>query len=308
MNPLHSFAASFVVTLLAGTLAGADDPKTPTPDPKVQALIKTVENPDKSLTERKDAIVALANFGPKAEPAISAIKALLHSKAAYETRNGIMTNAYTTLAAIGKPAVPAILEGLKLPQPHPQLASHALKQMLKAQVDLKDAAPDLLAFLTKNAKARTYGYPDALNVYIAIHPDVKEAVPFLTDLARRGADLLTTQKTGGGFASNEERVEAQHALGMGVIAVRGLGEYGGAAKDAVPVITTYLRMGRDGVRIERAGVSPIDAITALGKIGKDAEPALPLLRECLDDRFLGTAASKAIEAIKAGTTPKAKDK
>lgn len=86
----------------------------------------------------------------------------------------------------------------------------------------------------------------------------------------------------------EAHVESQGNRTGWWVAARSVGRIGGP--DAVPVLTEALNNGDPDIRLAAA--------RALGDLGALSRPALPALKQCVNDRFAGGAASEAIRKIR----------
>src|SRR5439155_8813668 len=104
-SPMRKLLILGLVALLAGlaSTASAQD-KPPVPKATVAMLLKDLKQ-TKDEETRVQAAVALADYGPQAEPALSALVSALSSK-----NEDLRLNAAIALGKIGKAAVPALSE------------------------------------------------------------------------------------------------------------------------------------------------------------------------------------------------------
>ncbi len=276
------FIVSVAIVLALGVPALAQKPT-------VESIVRVIEDPDTSAAERKRAINQLYYYGEKSKPAVPALEIVLKSKAA-AADGELVIQVYKTLGAIGKAAVPLLLEGFKQPDPCPGLAVNELTQMNPTNIDGKEVAPVLIAFLDKHREKPRAGGEEALRLLVRLKPDVKDGLPLYTTLAKDGLspELLKSRRV------NET---ARWRLNIALVAIQGIGSYGAEAKEAVPLLIDLVKTSEEQSLHRQA------AIIALGKIGKDAEAALPLLRGLLDTAY-GDDASRAIKAIRAEPPPK----
>jgi HEAT repeat protein len=253
-------------------------------DESVDALIQAIEDADQRDSTRALSIRKLAKYKEKAEPAIPALKRIVAARE-YETTE-MLPASIDCLREIGKAGVPALAEAVMLDSPRPKLAAAALARIgPKARA----AVPKLLAYLrAHDATRHSTEYQFVLRHTIQLRPDPAEFVPLLTKLARHSTDLMVARRIPG----SESAVSAT--------AIGGLAQYGSAAKGAVPTLIYVIqfspRVGTDSPSLIRASMA------CLAGIGKDAAPALPVLRLFLKDKYFADAAENAITSIKAGVS------
>jgi len=263
------------------------------PDKSVSQLVKELgaEIPD----QRLDAAKALAKKGPEVAPAL--IKALKDKD--WRVRRGA-TDALAALKEQAKDAVPALIEALKDKEPwvrdgaatalgrigpDAEPAARPLVELLKDKDEwVRESAMTALPQVTKDKDILLQGainavmVPDtgwsvrrhAMGVFGRYAKDCKPAVPAL---------VYMLEHPGEGMWMSIDRV-AEILAGVG------------EAEKAVSLLTRLLESDDQGTRHRAA--------TALGKLGKDAAAALPVLRTLAaqnDDERLRKAAAATVEQI-----------
>ncbi|MGH7174656.1 MAG: HEAT repeat domain-containing protein [Gemmataceae bacterium] len=170
------------------------------------------------------------------------------------------------LAALGKPAVPALIEALQSDKEGvPGRVARALGQIGESA---KDAVPALIARLKKN-KGRSRDDAEVIEALMRIAPRRKEVVPGLRAILREPS-------------SNPCRIHAVVALG----------KLGSDAKEAVPDLIKMLAEAPG-----KAGPIRFHAATALGQIGAEAKEAVPALVKLLNDKKAGPGRRTVVVAL-----------
>lgn len=271
----------FGLVLCCGLVGLAAPAQAGDAKPTVVALIKTLEDPDKSAQTRRGVLVELARHGRKAEPAIGALKKIL---AGPPGAVDLRTEAVTALGAIGKPAVPTLLKGLS--SENNLLRRHVMRTLGDIGLNAQEAIPTLLGWVDA-ALAKPGGAVDfeTLTVLGQLNPTAKDFVPRAVKMIRVIPDHDPKRKARG------DKLQAAETAAIL------LGDYGPEAKDAIPVLVRVLKMP-DGTRYYLNLYTRVMA--ALGEMGPDAADALPALRAMLDrPGEAAKAAEQAIARIKA---------
>lgn len=216
----------------AWALGRIGDPAALTP------LIRMLDRDDNE--EQAAAAAALGGFGPAAADAVPVLTSIVRGfgdiRAIFD--KGTRERAIEALGAIGRPAVPGLVELLR--DPNKDSRRNAALTLARIGPAAAEAVPDLLKMLADKDFDGT-----AQSAAAALARIGGPAVPGLIEIARD-----------------------REAAGRGWAMVA-LGGVGPAAKDAVPVLTAVLA--------EKDSWVKADAVTALGRIGSAAESALPQL-------------------------------
>lgn|GEM_PF-2248169 len=269
--------AALALAVAFSTPVRADESK-----PSVADLVRVLEDADTSSQTKQAALAALAKHGRKAAPAVPALKMILLTPPG---KVDLRPSAVTTLGAIGKPAVPALIEGLKLKDG--LIRRSVLKSIGEIGLNAREAIPTLLGWIDAEL-AKQDGAVDFewLTVLGELSPDAKDFVPRAIKIIQVVPDFTPNRKVRGDRLQSAE------------LAVTMLADYGPAAKDAVPVLVRVLKMPDGGQRYYMQFY--LLTMSALGEIGPDAVDALPALRILLDSPGeLGKSAERAIARIKA---------
>ncbi len=271
---MKELLALCVCTWLVGALAV---PVRAQDQPKVQDLIKVVEDPDKSAPTKLQALTNIQKLGPGAAPAIPLLTRLVTDTKAQNDPEfaGLARASLWCFKSIGKPGIPGLRAALK----SSKLRIQAAIFLGEFGPDARSAVPDMLECIASDPVAY-FGMFDDLN---NIGPDPKELVP--------AAIKIIKAHTEGGDKAYQLADPARLAAGS-------LAKIGPAAKDAVPALIAVLKLeGKKGSDTKTVRA----AIEALGEIGPDADEALPILRTFLAKNYanLNVTSEKAIERIKA---------
>jgi len=225
----------------------------------IPALIAALRDSDKIV--RLHAAQALANMGPKAKPAVPAlIEAVSDPDSAVRS---MATAAFVRMGPAARDAIPALIKAVE--GDDAELRRQAAYTLSTFGAGAEPAVPTLIAALKSDFKTRK----DAIRTLGTIGPSAKASIPALRQIVEQTSALYL-------------RVEAADALARIDRA---------AVREVVPLLMKTLQDPDSGVRMSSA--------KALGKIGPDAESALPALRELLDDPTVdvGQIAAEAIGRI-----------
>ncbi|HTU91220.1 MAG TPA: HEAT repeat domain-containing protein [Gemmataceae bacterium] len=170
------------------------------------------------------------------------------------------------LAALGAPAVPALIEALK--SDTEGVVGRAALALGKIGKPAQDAVPALIARIKEN-KGRSRDDAEAIEALMRIAPHRGEVVPALCAILREPP-------------SNPCRIHAVVALG----------KMGTNAKDAVPDLIKML-----DEEPGKAGPIRFHAATALGQIGSEAKKAVPALVKLLNDENAGPGRRTVVVAL-----------
>jgi HEAT repeat protein len=196
----------------------------------VSTLVQTLSGPDRDVASAADS--ALEQLGPAARAAVPALSQAMRDRG----------YGHGALAAIGAPALPALIQALRDPSPQVRrLAAAALGRMGPV------AAPAVLTLVQVVSDPDFSVGQDAGHALAAIGPAGRDAVPGLIQALRHPTPSVRWW------------------------AAQALAGIGPAARDAVPVLIERLRDPDREAREYAAG--------ALGRIGADARSAVPALRE-----------------------------
>lgn len=250
----------------------------PPPDRAVQEetlddLIKIVQNVDLTAETRRSAISRIAQMKDQAEPAIPLLTKQLADKQ-------LCLTSIRTLGAIGKPAVPALIEALKT-----SYSADAARELIKLKTDAKPAIPALFAcVLPDSPRTNRQSFFLALD---AAQPDPEEYVPVLHKSIKAHLDACMRQR------KNDYR-------DLAIGALTSLRKQGSHGKETVPTLIGYLRLSPS----HTFSTEIVLGMQALESIGPDAKDALPVLRTFLNSGGLGAYAERAIAAISGSPLPK----
>ncbi len=245
----------------------------------VPKLIDTIKDQDKSKFTRAQAIDDLGTIGADAKAAVPVLMQCLKDP-------NVVGNAVVALGKIGpnaKEAMPALVALLRLKPMTgtqgimPGTPGLALRSPLRTQADSGWTAIALR--------------PAIIESMVKIGLEPKQCVPALAEVIAQDDPVLRFNR---GFQ--------QGCLA----AVKALEPLGPKAKDAVPALIQLLNNTAAWTWNPQG---PREAIVALGKIGRDAEPALPSLRKRLghDDPEVAKSAEDAIARIQKGIAAKPAD-
>lgn len=229
------------------------------PQEQLAGLLKELSSAEGN--ERVQAIVALADFGPKAKDAVPDL-----IKALKENDEDVRLNAAITLGKIGKAAVGELTE--LLPSENEDVRFYSVWALGWIGADAKAAAPAVIRALADKSEGVRRKAAFALG---RIAPDPETAVPALInalddkqeDVCQAAADGLSKI----GAPAVKALIEAltgpekvrQHAANA-------LGEIGPDAKAAIPALKELLLADKNTI--------PVMTSQAMAKIGKEAIPAL----------------------------------
>jgi len=291
--------AAALGVLASGGCARSLDQRSAGDDRSVEELMRELggEIPD----HRLEAARALGRKGPEVVPRL--IKALKDKD--WKVRRGA-SDALAGLKADAKPAVPALIEALKDKEPwvrdgaatalgkigpEAEAAARPLVEVLKdRELWLRESAIVALQAVTKDKELLLQGainavmFPDtgwsvrrhAVGVLHRHGKHHKPAIPAL---------IYVLENPGEGMWQSIQRV-AQLLAELG------------AGDKAVPILVRMLKSDHQGTRRKAA--------EALGKLGKEAAPAIAALRDLAQkskDKRIRAAAKQALEQIE-GKKPK----
>jgi len=168
----------------------------------------------------------------------------------------VRADALANLAFYGAPAVPALLDGLR--DPDPQVRVGAARGLGQIGPAARDAVGVLVAALNDSDPRVRFDVAMAIG---RIGPTARDAIPGL------------------GRALRDPAPEVRVGAAMG------LGGMGSAAEEMVPGLVQALRDGNAALRITAAD--------ALGSIGAGARPAVPALVAALRDNLVAVRMSAA---------------
>lgn len=280
--------------------------------PTVDELIAAVNDRDKAFITRCEVIAKLGDQGPKAAAAVPVIMKFL---AEYDTplEKSVHTRGavFYALPKIGEPALPVLLQMLQAERDYDDdhregLSFLSLNAISRIGPHARSAAPAVISILVSlkprgfisnnfimDGKPKPRVNPGGGGWFVSccqclakIDPDPKVAVPGL----RKALALVDYQHIG-----NENNEYGRFSNSEATAALAALATFGPEAKDAVGDLASIL-----GSRLARTneGFMTQNALIALGKIGPDAAPALPVMRSYLTDFHLQRVAEKAIEQVK----------
>lgn len=177
-----------------------------------------------------------------------------------------------------KAAVPALIKALKDPDKVADSKDVSVSQAAALALggigpEAKAALPGLIAAIeSSDSTLRAL----SIRALPAIAPGDKEVVATLLELLKERQDLGT-------------RGDAANALGY----------MGPVAKDAVPLLIELLKVKEDKKPVMSASIRKT-AVSTLGKIGKDAQPAMLAIQEALTDPDPGIRSEAALALEKIG--------
>jgi HEAT repeat protein len=274
---------------------------------------------DKDEDVRRAAEVALSNMGPHAKAAAPALVAYLASP----VHTG--DDAFSTLVALGPDAVPALVQALgEMPRDGRAVDRRALAVWVLERIGpaAKDAAPALARLLRDGQVLRAeealaeIGEPALAPVVEVLRGQDREA--------RQRAAWTLFLLAGRGHRADQAVPALKDALADDFRAAQryaamALGDYGPAAREAVPALLPLLdhpwRPLREEATFALARIDPKNekvahalgvllrtgqgyerqrAGNALVDLGADARPAIPALRQALDDPFAYVSAARAL--------------
>jgi HEAT repeat protein len=259
---LLTSAVGFGLLACPGEAQKADPPQKANDPEKVLAdLLQAVKQKD-NADARLQAIVALANFGPKAEPALPDLLGALQDK-----NEDLRLNAAITLAKIGMPAVKPVAQLLESPDDNTKF--YAIWTIGWIGPDAKATVPTIINLMTDKNEAirrkaafalgRLAGDPDkTISVLVEAFKDESDEVRQAAGdaLSKFGktavAPLIELLKS--------DNPKAKHQASVS------LGEIGSEAKDAVPFLKA-LFLAKDVTYAHHYA-------QVLAKIGKTSVPAL----------------------------------
>jgi HEAT repeat protein len=248
--------------LISGGQAQPTDPKKPDdPEKILERLLKTVKQKD-DVGARIQAIMDLADFGPKAEPALADLIDALQTK-----NEDMRLNAAIVLGKIGKPAVEPVAKLLQSDDSDTKFyaiwalgwigpdAKATTPAMIKLMADKNEGVRRKAAF----ALGRLAGDPDkTMAVLLAAFKDESPEVRQAAGMALSKLGIVAVPPLIEMLKSDDVETWMQATIA--------LAEIGADAKDAVPILKDrFLANGKPG---------PHHLSNILMKIGKPAVPAL----------------------------------
>lgn len=241
--------------------------------PAVPGLIAALKDKDESV--RRAAVASLGRVGPAAEQAVPALISALDDASGAVTLDVAMA-----LGRIGKPAVPALIEKMKVPG----------YQQLIAGV-LEDVGPDASAAVPALTGLVAASNPElsreAIMALAAIGPASESAVPELTKVVK---DPKSTVAPAAAFAlgrigSKQACPALKDSLNAPNNPMLRLASVW-ALLQLEPNNEEYIRIGvprlAEALSSERPRVRR-EAATTLGRIGQKAKSAVPALQKALKD-------------------------
>jgi HEAT repeat protein len=258
--------------------AQAGEPKQPA---KVELKVLLADLKSKDEQTKLNAIMNLADWGPKADAAIPGLVEALQSK-----NEDFRLNAAITLGKIGKQAVPPLAELLTSTDEDTRYyavwalgwigpdASDTAGKVVKLLADKNDGVRRKAAFtLGRIAPGAKLAVPVLIEAFGDKNEDVQAAA--VEAVAKFGSDAVPALID---VLKGKDTSRAQQAA-------KALGEIGSEAKDAIPVLQSWLR-GTDKASVHVAGET-------LAKIGK---ASIPVLIEATKDQNAGTRIT-AVDAL-----------
>lgn len=256
--------------------------------PSTRAIVEYLRSKP-SAPGKKNAVYALARMKPA--PDKIAVQELC--KVLAEANSDTMDNAATALEAIGPSAAPDILELTSHNNPSVKALVHRILRTYGKEKTA--AASSVNVLVNKLNDPSPQEAAQAAATILKLSPDNAQALT-------RMRHLLTSKKPGettaalralplaesGGKMLTEPLIKVlkEGETGDRILAASALGSIGPAAKAAVqPLIDAATKehpivvSGREGFNM--TGEVHREAIIALGKIGKDAAPAIPLFCKLL---------------------------
>jgi HEAT repeat protein len=207
------------------------------------------------------AALSLGELGPEAESAAAALCKALASSA-----NDLRTQAQAALVAIGPGAVPSLRESLK--SKNPTVVILAAEAITRIGSKARAAIPELLLAFDHGNSGVKITTAEALTV---LRAKVPEAIPALA------------------------RAVSHHDLGVATTAVALLQEL----KTDTPVVVTAFINRLEEPRTTAPGSIDLHRliVRALGNVGVNARPAVPVLLVALDDPALMEDAAQSLRVI-----------
>lgn len=242
------------------------------PDPAILPLVVPLLKDD-SLETRQEAIDALADWGGRAAPYVPQLVGFLSGEGPMSW--DLKDSAATTLAKIGKPAVPAVIAVARA-EGHPgrPMALSVLTQM-------KPTPPGTYpVMLTALWSGDTNVRMAAVQRIRELPIPAKDAVPALAGLLRRQLTLNI---------SYDEISRMYHTI-------EALGDYGADSIGAMPVLAEALAFDRDGDYEYSYGVV-LRASNVIAHFGRAARPLVPELLHAMARLDGLGSAERALEAI-----------
>jgi HEAT repeat protein len=259
---MRALLISSLLALLAVPVT-AQEKKPPQPAKATVAMLLKDLKQTGSEDARVQAAMALADYGPDAEPALSALIAALGSK-----NEDLRLNAAIALGKIGKASVPAL--SALLDSTDKDTRFYAIWALGWVGPDAKEVAPALVKAMADKdedirrkaayALGRIAAHPrETMAVLLAAFKDANEDVRQAASdaLAKFGAEAVPGVLTALKDADVKVRVQAAHAVR----------EMGSDAKAAAPVL-------RELLLSQEVGNHARDYAQALAKLGKAGVPAL----------------------------------
>ncbi len=277
------------LTLLIGAAAAPAQAQKADPEKTLAEALKNAKQTS-DVNVRIQAIMELADFGAKAEPALSDLLDALAAK-----NEDLRLNASIALAKIGKPAIAPVSK--LLTDDDADLRFYAVWTIGSIGPDAKSAAPTIIKLMNdKNdsvrrkaafALGRLAGDPDkTISVLIDAFKDEND------DVRQSAGDALS--KFGKSAVPPLLGLLKGANLKAKLQAATSLGEIGSEAKDAVPVLKDLLLAKEEANAHHYANV--------LAKIGKPAVPALDAgLRDSRPN--IRQVASQAMSQVGADAVP-----
>jgi HEAT repeat protein len=236
----------------------------------VPVLIETLKS--RVMRARLTAGELLARFGASASPARDALIVALR-----DDSRAVRTQAARALGRTGPPSASAVgALGEMLTDPDPAMRCAALRA-------LEDIGPDAVAVLPQILAALSDVSPDvregALRVVARIGPPAKMAAAWIEAMPGAKSARLDVAAAVALYRVNSTPVSRLIEVldgpdeGLAEAAVIAMGEMGADARTAVPALIAAVRRRRPFWK----------AMEALGKIGRPAGPAIPVLVDLLDD-------------------------
>ncbi len=234
------------------------------PSPDAVKVLTAALNPFQE--EAYEVPEALGRLGPAAEAALPSLIGLAERDFAASS----VMEALARIDTEGKVCVPVLVAALK----HDYDASAAARALGLLGPRARQAVPALTATLSRKF-SRAFGNEgdplvEAAKAIRRIDPEAKSAIPAPIDAVK-----LRHGGPAGHVAENDETDDESAAA-----IIRVIGGFGSAAKDSIPVLIEILKShGGDDDRWQARR----EAALALGRIGPDAVPAVPVLRKLVEE-------------------------
>lgn len=258
--------------------------------PSTRAIVEYLKSRP-SAHGQKNAILALSRMKPA--PDKIAVQALC--KVLAEGNQETMANAANALEAIGPSAAPDILELAS--HNNPSVKALVQKILRSYGTDKTAAAASVKVLVNKLNNPSAREAAEAAATILKLSPDKAQALTKMRQLltsktpGESAAALRALPLAEGGgkmLTENLIKILKEGETGDRILAAEALGSIGPAARAAVtPLIEAATKehpivvSGREGFNM--TGEVHREAIIALGKIGKDAAPAIPLFCKLLKD-------------------------